>query len=108
MYAAITRIETLDEPIANATIVSEEMERWLSQIDGFEGLMTLSRPGETLGLTFWTDREVADRHRKSRLEFLGRMTAIAGVEPQETVEYEVTFASLSERLRDVTGERLDR
>jgi hypothetical protein len=99
MYAALTRIETRSEPIANASIVSEEMERWLSQIDGFEGMMALSRPGETLGLTFWRNREIAELHRKSRMELLGRMTAIAGVEPQETTDYEITFASIADHLR---------
>jgi hypothetical protein len=99
MYAALTRIKTLDEPIANATIVSEEMERWLNQIDGFQGMLVLSRPGETLGLTFWRDREIADRHRKSRMEFLGRMAAIAGVEVQETDDYEITYASIGDHLQ---------
>jgi hypothetical protein len=99
MFASLTRIKTLDAPIANATVVSEEMERWLSQIDGFEGMMTLSRPGETLGLTFWRDREVAEQHRKARMEFLGRMTAIVGVEVQESFEYEITYASIGEYLQ---------
>jgi hypothetical protein len=99
MYAAVTRIKTLGEPITNATVVGEEMERWLSQIDGFEGMLALSRPGETLGLTFWRDRETAEQHRKSRMEFLGRMTAIAGVEARETLDFEVTFASIGEELR---------
>ena len=103
MYAALTRIKTLEEPIANATIVSEEMERWLSQIDGFEGMLALSRTGETLGLTFWRDREVAERHRKTRMEFLGRMAAIAGVEVQETLDYEITFASIGDYLRRFPG-----
>ena len=103
MYAAVTRIETKGEPIANASIVSEEMQRWLSQIDGFEGMMTLSRPGETLGLTFWRSREIAELHRKSRMEFLGRMTAVAGVEPQETFDYEVTFASIGDELGRFSG-----
>ncbi len=103
MYAALTHIKTLDEPIANATIVSEEMERWLSQIDGFQGMLVLSRPGETLGLTFWRDREIAERHRKARMEFLGRMAAIARVEVKETLDYEVTFASIGERLSDFSA-----
>jgi hypothetical protein len=89
----------MDEPIANATIVGEEMVRWLGQIDGFEGLLALSREGETVGITFWREREIADRHRKARMEFLGRMAAIAGVEVLETQDYELTFASLGDELR---------
>jgi hypothetical protein len=104
VHAALTRIKTLDEPIANASIVSEEMERWLNQIEGFQGMLVLSRPGETLGLTFWRDREIADRHRKARMEFLGRMAAIAGVEPQETFDYEITFASIGDQLHRFSAE----
>lgn len=70
------------------------MLRWLRQIDGFEGMLMLSRPGTTLGLTFWQSRDVAERHRAPRLQFIDRMTAVAGVQVEEIVDYEVTFADL--------------
>jgi hypothetical protein len=95
MYVSCTRVKTSDQPIENATIVAEEMMRWLRDIDGFEGFLMLSREGTTLGLTFWQSREIADRHRVARMQFLERMAAIARVEIEQIEEYEVSFAQLS-------------
>ena len=53
MYVSLTRVKTADQPIENATIVAEEMLRWFREMEGFEGLLMLSREGTTLGLTFW-------------------------------------------------------
>jgi hypothetical protein len=94
MHASVTRVSTFDQPIENATVVAEEMLGWLREIDGFKGLLTLSTQGTTLGLTFWESREVAERHRATRMQFLDRMTSVADVEVEETVEYVVTFAHL--------------
>lgn len=103
MYVALTRVKsTTAQPGETASIVAEEMERWLREIDGFEGMLMLSREGSTVGLTFWESRDVADRHRVARMEFLERMTAIAGVEVQETVDYEVMFGALSDPLRKLS------
>ncbi|TMK66604.1 MAG: hypothetical protein E6G60_02755, partial [Actinobacteria bacterium] len=76
MYVSLTRVNTSDQPIANATIVAEEMVTWLRDIDGFEGFLMLSREGTTVGLTFWESAEVAQRHRVARMEFLERMTSV--------------------------------
>ena len=100
MHVSLTRVSTSDQPIENATIVAEEMTRWLRDIDGFEGFLMLSREGTTLGLTFWESREVADLHRAARLEFLARVTAVAGVQVEEVVGYEVAFARLPELAVD--------
>ncbi len=94
MYVALTTVSTGDQPIENATVVAEEMYRWLSETEGFEGALFLSREGTTLGLTFWESREIAERHRASRMQFRDRMTSAAGVGVGETVDYEVTFARL--------------
>ena len=51
MYVALTSANTGDQPSENATIVAEEMYRWLRETEGFEGLLFLSREGTTLGLT---------------------------------------------------------
>jgi hypothetical protein len=102
VYVSLTRVSTSDEPIATATIVGEEMTRWLREIDGFEGFLMLSREGTTLGLTFWQSREVADRHRVARMQFLDRITAIVGVQLEEIVEYELTFANLGQLHVDST------
>jgi hypothetical protein len=94
MYVSLTRVNTTDQPAENATIVAQEMLRWLGEIEGFEGLLMLSREGSTLGLTFWASRDVADRHRVARRQFLERITATVDVEIEETVDYELTFADL--------------
>jgi hypothetical protein len=94
VHVTLTRVSTGDQPIATATIVGEEMHRWLSDLEGFEGFLMLSREGETLGLTFWESGEIAERYRASRDEFRERMTGVVGVKIEEILEYEVTFAEL--------------
>ena len=94
MHVSVTRVTTSDQPIENATIIAEEMLRWLRDIDGFEGMLMLSREGTTLGLTFWENREIAERHRMARRDFVHRITSVAEVEIEEMVDYEVTFAHL--------------
>ena len=63
MYVTSTRVSTADQPPRNASIVAEGIESWLTDIDGFEGFLMLSRPGTTIGLSFWRDRETAERPR---------------------------------------------
>jgi hypothetical protein len=102
VYVTLTRVTTSDQPIENATIVAEELERWLRDIDGFEGFLMLSREGTTVGLTFWESREVAERHRVVRQQFLERMMSVAGVKIEERVDYDVTFAHLGPLMLDST------
>src|SRR5262249_1130053 len=66
VYVSLTRVSTSDQPTGNATIIAQEMIRWFRATDGFLGLLFLSKEGTTLTLTFWDDREVAERHRASR------------------------------------------
>jgi hypothetical protein len=98
MHVSITRVKTGDQPIENATIVGEELERWLRDIDGFEGILMLSRPGTTLGLTFWRSREIAESHRHARMQFIERMTSVAQVEIEEIVDYDLAHAALGAAL----------
>ncbi len=94
MHVSITRVSTADQPTGNATIVAEEMLTWLREIEGFEGLLMLSREGTTLGLTFWESREVAEEHRVVRAEFRERITATVDVQVEDVSDYELTFADL--------------
>jgi hypothetical protein len=94
MFVSSTRVSTSDQPIEIATIVAQEMTGWLRDIDGFEGFVMLSREGTTVGMTFWESREAADRHRVARMQFIERMSSVAGVEIEEIVEYQVMFAEL--------------
>ena len=98
MHVSLTRVKTSDQPIENATIVGEELARWLRDIDGFEGILMLSRPGTSIGLTFWVSREVAEHHLTARRQFIERMTSVAGVEIEEIVDYQVMHADLGPRL----------
>jgi hypothetical protein len=98
VYVSLTRVKTTDQPIENAAIVAEEMVRWLRDIDGFDGFLMLSREGTTIGLTFWESRELAERHRVPRMQFINRMTSIADVEVEETVDFDVAFAELGPRM----------
>lgn len=92
VYVSLTSADTGDQPPENATVVAEEMYRWLRETEGFEGLLFVSREGTTLGLTFWESREIAERHEASRMQFRDRMLSAAGVANVETVGYDVTFA----------------
>ena len=103
MYVNLTRVDTSDQPIENATIVGEEMLKWLRDIDGFEGLLMLSREGTTFGLTFWESFEAAHRHRVVRMEFLNRMTSIADVQIEEILDFQVTFAHLGPGVTGAAG-----
>jgi hypothetical protein len=94
VHVTLTRVSTGDQPIANASIVGEEMHRWLRDLEGFEGFLMLSREGTTLGLTFWESSEIAEKYRVTRDEFRQRMTGVAGVEIEEVLDYQVTFAEL--------------
>lgn len=93
MYVSLTRVKTSErDPIENAAIVGEEMERWLRDIEGFRGMLMLSRPGTSIGVTFWESQEVAERHLAMRSRLIERMTSAAEVELEERLDFTVTFA----------------
>ena len=101
MHVTITRTKAQsDQPLEVSTIVGEEMTSWLRQIDGFEGLLMLANEAGTvnLALTFWRDREVAERHRVARRGLREGVTAAVRATVEEVVDYEVTFAELGARL----------
>jgi hypothetical protein len=100
VYVTVTSAKTSDQPLENATIVAEEMVRWLRGIEGFEGFLMLSQEGRTLGLSFWDSREAAERHRVARAQFRERMLSIADVEVEESSDFVVTFADLGPRLAE--------
>ena len=104
MHVSLTRVKTGNQPIGNATIVGEEMERWLRELEGFQGFLMLSREGTSLGLPFWESRETAERFRPTRMEFLGRMMTVADVEVEEIVDYAVTFARVGALTSDSPDE----
>lgn len=104
MHVSLTKTRgSPEQPIEIATIAGEEMLPWLQEIEGFEGLLMLSNEGDgtTLVLTFWENREVAERHRVARMQFRDRITSTVNVEVDETVGYDVTFAHLASRVADL-------
>lgn len=92
MFVTITTADTGGEPVENAAIVAEELERWLREVEGFQGFVMLAGAEQALGLSFWASRELAERHNVTRTEFRERMLSVAGVPIRSVVDYEVAFA----------------
>lgn len=103
MYVSHTTVDTAGQPFEVAAAVAEEMERWLHDLEGFEGLVLLAGERRAVGLAFWESREVAERHAVLRAEFRERMLAIAGVRVEEVVDYQVAFARLGSGLIAAAG-----
>lgn len=101
MYVHSTRVRTSDDSVGDSSILAEEMLAWLRQIEGFEGLLMIARDDTVIGFTFWRSEEIAERHRAARMEFIGRLTSVVKVEIEETVGYDVTFASLNDSLSEL-------
>ena len=98
MYVSFTRVDTTASPVEDAAIVAEEMVRWLRDIDGFEGFFMLQGEETAIGLTFWESREAAELHKVPRMQFVERMSSVAGVQIEERLDLEVAFAELGPRL----------
>jgi hypothetical protein len=99
MYAAMTRTQgSPEESTEAATIVGEEMHRWLREVDGFEGLLVLTNieAGTTHVIALWESREVAERHRVARANLRDRVTATVDVDVLATEAYDVAFAAFPE------------
>lgn len=106
VYASVTRTKGSPNELPEvATITGEEMLPWLREIDGFDGLLMLTdeTSGTTLAITFWRDREVAERHRVARMDFRDRVTAAANVTVEETTDFDVSFVHLGPRLAEPQG-----
>ena len=106
MYASLTTTKgTVDGMSEVAVMAGETMVTWLSEIDGFEGLLMLTddATGTTRVLSFWRDREVAERHREARMRLRDRITATVDVQVEDTVYYDVPFAHLDAKLTEIRG-----
>jgi hypothetical protein len=95
VFATVTTTDTGGEPLTSATIIAEEMERWLRDLEGFEGFVLLANEGHALRITFWASREVAERLASTRSQFRERVLSIAGVRIEEVVDYDFAFARFS-------------
>ena len=92
MFVSVTTTDTTGTPEEEATIVGEEMDSWLRELDGFRGLVLLAAPGVTLGLAFWETEEAARRHESVRSEFRERMLTIAGARIERVDGYDVAYS----------------
>jgi hypothetical protein len=92
VFVSITRTDTTGTAAEDTTIVGEEMDGWLRGLEGYRGLVLLSRPGETLGLAYWESREAAERQSSLRAEFRERMIGLAGGRVLGVEGYEITFS----------------
>lgn len=98
MYAVLTTTKGPTEDMLEIVrVVGEAMYGWLSEIEGWQGLLMLcdEETGVTRVISLWESRETAERHTHARLAFRDRITATVDVEVQETVGYEVGFAQLT-------------
>jgi hypothetical protein len=98
VFVTATTVDNSGQPSEIASIVGEEMERWLRGTEGFEGFLLLAGEEKSVGLAFWTSREVAERHAVPRAEFRERMLSIAGVRIEEVVDYDLAVARLGPAL----------
>ncbi len=103
MYVTLTTADTTGASIEDASVVGEEMARWLRDTDGFEGFLLLAGEQKAVGLAFWASREVAEHHNHARAQFRERMLSIAGVQIEDVADYEVAFAHLGPGLRAAAG-----
>ena len=94
MHVTVTTTDITGETIGDATIVGEEMDRWLREAEGFEGFLLLASETKAVGLAFWASREVAERNNHARTQFRERILSIAGAQIEDVVDYEVAFARL--------------
>jgi hypothetical protein len=94
VFVSLTRVSTVGVPLDVPTIVAEELQRWLEDLEGFQGFLMLSREGSSIALSFWESREAAERHRVARGQVRERVTELAGGTIEQVEEYDVTFAAL--------------
>jgi hypothetical protein len=98
LHATVTIAHNSGQPDDLAPVIGEEMERWLREVEGFEGMLLLAGEERSIGITFWESREVAERHAVARAEFRERMLSLAGVQIEEVLDYELAFARLGPGL----------
>jgi hypothetical protein len=103
VFVSVTTVDSKGRPIEEATLVGQEMEGWLRQVEGFEGMMILHTDGTTIGITFWESAEAAERQRTLRVEFLERITSVVEVDIRDFSEFQLAFARLSPAVAGSAG-----
>jgi len=98
VHVTVTTADITGEPIENVAVVGEELDRWLRDVEGFEGFVVLAREGRAFGLAFWESKEVAERHEVARAELRERLLRIANVRVEDVVDYDVVYTRLGPNL----------
>ena len=99
MHAAVTTTHGSNEDMPQlAVMAGEAMLTWIRDIEGFHGLVMLTRQatGTTHVISFWESEEIAQRHRVARMKLGERITATLNIAVQHTESYDVSFADLPE------------
>jgi hypothetical protein len=95
VHASVTVTTGSNEDLPGlARLVGETMVDWLREIEGFEGLLMLTREetGTTHVVSLWENREIAERHREARYRFRDSITATVNVRVDEVLEFDVPYA----------------
>jgi len=82
--------EVLEEP---ARMAAETMRSWLTEFDGYCGLLVLvdEKGGTARFFTFWADTGAEERSRPGRARMREQMASTAGVELEGNEVYSVAF-----------------
>jgi hypothetical protein len=98
VYAAVTRSTGADtsEMAELAVMVGETMVSWLTDIEGFKGLLMLTdkSTGTVDTIALWENERIAERHQLARANLRARVTATVNVQIEETVGWDVPFVYL--------------
>jgi heme-degrading monooxygenase HmoA len=100
VFVSLTRVSTVGLSLDVPMIVADELQRWLEDLEGFQGFLMLSREGSSIAISFWESREAAERHRVARSQVRERVTELAGGTIEEVVEYDVAYAQLGPLVID--------
>ena len=103
MFVTVTTADTTGEPIENASVVGEEMDRWLRDADGFEGFLLLTgrerRSDWPSGRAVRSPSATTTRGRSSA----SGCSRSPDVQIEEVVDYEVAFARFGPGLIAAAG-----
>jgi hypothetical protein len=76
----------------SGTRLSSRVERWLRDLDGFQGFLLPANEEQALEITFWASREVAEHCASMRSTFRERVLSLPRVPIADVVDYDVAFA----------------
>ena len=94
MYASVTTVRGAGPEVGlTAKMAANFMLTWLSQFEGYCGLLIFASPetGSARIMTLWEDEEALDRSERSRAQVRESMIATAGAQLESVERYEVVL-----------------